>query len=169
VMFGLELPVGRTDLEDGGLRLPQSMQLGSGSLDAILGFAFTRVAGRWLFNSDLIGKFNSEANGFRFGNSYRFDMGAQFRLIPVKYVSFTQTTVNLVLEVNTIYSEKNSAAGVSVYDSGGTKVFLAPGIQVLVNESLLFESAVQIPLLLELPGSQFEENYRFILGLRARF
>ncbi len=168
-IFGLELPVGRTDLEDGGMRLPQPMQSGSGGMDAILGVAFTRVDGRWQVNSDLIAKINSEANDFRFGNSYRFDIGGVFRLIPAKYVSFTQTTVNLVLELNTIYAEKDSAGGVTVYDSGGTKIFLTPGIQVLVSENLLFESAVQLPILLELPGSQFEENYRFILGMRARF
>jgi len=168
-LFGLELPMGRTDLEDGGMRLPQPMQSGSGGMDAILCSAFTRVDGRWLLNSDLIVKVNSEADGFRFGNSYRFDIGGQFRLIPAEYVSFTQTTVNLVLEFNAIYAEKNSAGGVAIYNSGGSKIFLTPGLQVLVSESLLFETAVQIPILMELPGSQFEESYRFILGMRARF
>ncbi len=168
-IFGLELPTGRSNVTDGGMRLPQPLQPGSGSVDAILGGVFTRVDGLWLFNSDLLGKINSEADDYRFGNTDRFDVGGQFRLYPTRYESFDQTTVNVVAELNTVYAEHDTSQGSTVVDSGGLKVFATPGLQVIVSENVLFEGAVQLPVFLNLHGSQLEENFRLILGLRARF
>ena len=37
------------------------------------------------------------------------------------------------------------------------------------TENLLFEGAVQLPAILNLHGSQLEENLRVIFGLRVRF
>ena len=169
VIFGLELPSGRTNVEDGGSRLSQPLQPGSGSLDAILGVAFTRVDGRWLLNADLIGKFNTEADDYRFGNTYRFDVGAQYRVYPGRYESFDQTTVNLVAELNSSYAEQSTFQGATLPDTGGLKVFATPGIQVIVSENMLFEGAIQIPVIRSLRGSQLEEKFRIIFGLRARF
>ncbi len=168
-IFGLKFPTGRTNVSDGGMRLPQPLQPGSGSLDAILGGAFTRVDGRWLLNTDLLGKFNSKADDYRFGNTYRFDVGGQFRLHPGRYTSFDQTTVNLIAELNTIYAEHDSSQGSSLLNTGGLKMFATPGLQVIVSESTLFEAAVQIPVYRHLHGSQLQENFRIILGLRTRF
>ena len=168
-IFGSKLPTGRTNVTDGGMRLPQPLQPGSGSLDAILGGAFTRVDGRWLLNADLLGKFNSEADDYRFGNTYRFDVGGQFRLYPGRYTSFDQTTVNLIAELNTSYAEHDTFDGSTLPDTGGLKMFATPGLQVIVSENVLFEGAVQIPVYRNLHGSQLEENFRLILGLRARF
>ncbi len=168
-LFGVELPTGRTDVTDAGMRLPQPLQPGSGSMDAILGAAWTRVDGRWLVNADLVGKFNSEADGYRFGNTYRFDVGGQFRIHPAHYTSFDQTTVNLIAELNTVYAERDTSGGAAIFDSGGFKMFATPGLQVIVSESMLFEVAVQLPIYRALYGSQFEERFRTILGLRMRF
>ncbi len=54
-------------------------------------------------------------------------------------------------------------------DSGGFKAFATPGLQLIVSESVLFEAAVQIPVYRDLHGSQLEENFRAILGMRVRF
>ena len=169
VIFGLELPTGRTNVVDESMRLPQPLQPGSGSLDTILGAAFTRVDGRWLLNSDLLAKINSEADDYRFGNTYRFDVGVQFRLYPARYERFDQTTVNLVAELNTSYAEHDTFQGSTRLDTGGLKMFATPGIQVIVSESALFEAAVQLPVLMNLHGSQLEENFVTILGMRILF
>ena len=169
VIFGLELPTGRTNITEGGMRLEQPLQPGSGSVDAILGGAFTRVDGRWLVNANILGKINSEADDYRFGNTYRFDIGGQFRLYPARYERFDQTTVNLIVELNTIYAEEDTFQGSTLADTGGLKMFVTPGLQVIVTENVLFEGAVQLPAILNLHGSQLEENLRVIFGLRVRF
>lgn len=169
VIFGLELPTGRDGVKDGGMLLPQPLQPGSGSLDAILGGAFTRIDGRWLLNMDLIAKLNSEANDYRFGNTLRFDIGGHYRVYPARYERFDQTTVNLVAELNGIWAGRDRLGGSRVAASGGTKLFATPGLQVIVSENLLFEGAVQIPVLMDLNGSQLEEDFVAVVGLRLRF
>lgn len=169
VLFGVELPTGRDSVKNGGVTLPQSFQLGSGSVDAIIGGAFTRIQGRWLVNADLIAKINTEANDFQFGNSLRFDVGGHFRAYPARYERYDQMTINLVAELNGIWADENQLNGSDIGASGGTKVFATPGIQVIVSESLLFEGAVQLPVAMNLNGTQLEEDFVAIFGLRFRF
>ena len=168
-IFGFELPTGRDGVSDGGILLPAPLQPGSGSLDAILGGAITRVDGRWLVNADLIAKINSEASNYRFGNVLRADVGGQYRVHPARYDRFDQLTVNLVAELNSVWLGRDRLDGASVEASGGLKLFVTPGIQVILNRYFLVEAAVQIPVVMNLNGSQLEEDYVAIVGLRARF
>ena len=168
-LFGLELPTGRDGVSDQGMTLPQPLQPGSGSLDAILGGAFTRVDGRWLLNADLIAKLNSEANDFRFGNEVRADIGGQYRIHPARYERFDQLTVNLVAELNGSWAGHDRQGGSSVPDSGGSKLFVTPGVQVILNRYFLLEAAVQVPVVMDLNGDQLEEDFVSIVGIRARF
>ena len=77
--------------------------------------------------------------------------------------------MNLIAELNTSYAEHDSFQGAVAPDTGGLKVFATPGLQIIVSENVLFEGAIQLPVYRDLRGSQLEENYRVILGLRARF
>jgi len=169
VIFGVELPTGRDDVRDAGTLLPAPLQPGSGSVDALLGAAITRVDGRWLGSADLIAKLNSQANDYRFGNVLRADFGGQFRLLPIHYEHFDQLTVNLVAELNSSWSERDRLGGAEVANSGGFRLFATPGVQVIFNRFFLLEAAVQIPLALELNGPQLEEDFVSIIGFRFRF
>ena len=168
-LFGVELPTGRDDERDAGALLPAPLQPGSGSLDAILGGAVTRVDGRWLGNADVIAKINSEANDYSFGNSLRVDVGGHFRALPARYERYDQLTVNLVAELNSVWLDRDTLEGDRVSDSGGFKLFATPGFQVIFNRYVLFEAALQLPLVMDLNGSQLEEDFVAIFGLRARF
>lgn len=168
-VFGFELPTGRDGVRGGGMTLPQPLQPGSGSLDTILGGAFTRVDGRWLVNADLIGKINSEANDYRFGNELRADVGGEYRIHPARYERFDQLTVNLIAELNGNWAGRDRLDGDPVSDSGGSKLFATPGVQVILNRYFLLEAAVQIPVVMDLNGDQLEEDFVSIVGLRARF
>lgn len=169
LLFGLELPTGSNDITKGGLKLPAPLQPGSGSIDAIFGGAFTNVDGRWQVNSDLIAKVNTRADGYRFGNGLSANIGAQFRLIPERYTSYDQLTVNLITELNSNWAERDRSSSSTVADSGGFKLFVTPGIQVILNRNLLFETAIQLPLAMDLGGNALEDDFVFIFGLRARF
>ena len=168
-IFGLELPTGRDGVSTGGVTLPPPLQPGSGSLDAILGGAFTRIRGRWLLNADLLAKVNSEANDYRFGTVIRADVGGHYRAYPARYERYDQPTLNLVAELNGVWSDRDSQDGTRVDNSGGTVLFVTPGLQFILNQSLLFEGAVQLPVVMDLNGTQLEQDYAAILGLRIRF
>jgi len=169
MLFGLELPTGRNGVRDRGMRLPAALQPGSGSTDAILGGAFTRVDGRWLLNADLIAKLNTEADDYRFGNTFRADIGGQYRFHPAHYVRFDQFTLNLIGELNASWSGRDHLDGALVADSGGSKVFLTTGVQAIFNRNFVIEAAVQIPVALQLNDDQLEDDFVSIIGLRARF
>ncbi len=170
-LFGLELPTGRDDVRDGGMRLSQPLQPGSGSVDAIFGAAFTRLwgGGQWLINADLFYKANSEGNDYRFGNVTRFDVGGQYRVYPQRYERYDQFTLNLILELHGRYAEKDTLDGDRVGTTGGLKLFASPGIQAIVTENLLFESGVQIPIYRNLNGPQLGEDFLVTVGLRLIF
>ncbi|MCZ6691854.1 MAG: hypothetical protein O7H41_19890 [Planctomycetota bacterium] len=170
-IFGLELPTGRDDVRDDGMRLPAPLQPGSGGVDAILGLAGTRLwdGGRWLVNTDLIYKANSEANDYRFGNVIRFDAGMQFRAYPIRYERYDQFTLNLILELNGRYAERDKVNGDPVDASGGLIIRLSPGVQTIVTENLLFEAGIQIPVFRHLHGLQLSEDVSGTVGARLLF
>ncbi len=169
--LGLELPTGKDDARDGGMRLPQPLQPGSGSVDGILGAAFTRLwdGGRWLVNADAFYKANSEANDYQFVNVLRFDVVGQFRAYPWRDERFDQFTLNAILELNGAYAEKDTLDGNRIGTTGGLKLFVSPGIQAIVTDSLLLETGVQIPVYRDLNGPQLAEDFRVTAGLRWRF
>ena len=170
-IFGLELPTGQDDARDEGMRLPAGLQPGSGSVDALLGAAFTRLwdGGRWLINADLVYRAHSEANDYRFGNVLRMDIGGQLRVHPVRFERYDQLTLNAVLELNGQYAERDKSGGERVKESGGWKVFLSPGLQAILTDFLLIEGGVQIPVFRYLHGPQLAEDIRTLVGLRWRF
>ncbi len=169
--LGLELPTGKDDERDSGMRLPQPLQPGSGSVDGILGLAFTRLwdGGRWLVNADTFYKANSEANDYQFGNVLRFDVGGQYRVYPWRYEYYDQLTLNAILELNGSYAEKDTLDGDRLGTTGGLKLFVSPGIQAIVTDSLLLETGIQIPFYRDLNGPQLAEDFRVTVELRWRF
>jgi len=169
MLFGVKLPTGSTGKRHAGMRLPRPLQPGSGSWDVLGGGAFTHVDGRWLLNADALFRLNTSAEGFRFGNEWRLDVGGQYRLLPAKYKSFDETTVNLIAEINVRHRGRDRASGAIVRDSGGWQAWFTPGVQVIVSENLLFEGAVQIPMFQDLHGAQLEDDFLVIVGLRALF
>lgn len=170
-LLGLELPTGRDDLRDGGARLPPPLQPGSGSVDGLLGLAFTRVGdgGRWLLNADLIYRVNSEANDYRFGNVLRFDLGGQLRVYPWRYERYDQITLNLICELNGRYAEKDTASGDRLRNTGGLTLLAAPGVQLIAGESFLLEAGVQVPILRHLQGPQLGLDVAATVGSRWLF
>ncbi|HGY92002.1 MAG TPA: transporter [Planctomycetes bacterium] len=171
LLGGVKLPTGRFHERDVGMRLPRPLQPGSGSVDGLLGVAFTRLwdGGRWLINADTVFQLNTEAEDYRFGNRLRFDVGAQYRIHPERYESYDQTTVNLLLEFNGEYGWKDELNGHDLDATGGLQLFVSPGVQVIVSEDLLFEVGVQIPVYRDLNGPQLGVDFRATAGLRWRF
>ena len=53
--------------------------------------------------------------------------------------------------------------------TGGLKLFVSPGIQAIITDSLLLETGVQIPVYRDLNGPQLAEDFRVTAGLRWRF
>ncbi len=170
LLGGVKLPTGDDNQRDNqGNLLPPSLQLGTGSVDVPLGLVFTAFKDRVGFNSSFLYQFNNESNGFRFGDETKVNLAFGYRLFPKQYTSFQDKVLNAYLEVNTVVSQRASLDDQDVPDSGGTLVFLTPGLQAVLNPRFLVEAAFQIPLVQELNGTQLAFAATANVGIRVLF
>ncbi len=171
LLGALKLPTARasqtdpnTPLFTGGndLKLPQPLQLGSGSVDGILGVGGFQNFDRLSFYGDLQYKANSGANNFKAGNTFFYDLTAD-------YVFFKERNFFLVLELNGMVTEKAEANGRKVTDSGGHIVFISPGLVYLPIPQLILETSIQVPILRNLNGTQLAPDFSVVVGARYLF
>ena len=169
VLGGLKFPTGRDDKSDALGRLPQSLQLGSGSYDPMVAGVFSWQRLRWQADFDLAYKINTEANDFRFGNTLAHDAAFQYRLLPWTLPEQgVPSFVYGVLELNGLWAERSALHGGRVGDSGGYTLFLSPGLQY-VTRRWIAEISVQLPVVQQLNGNQVKTDYILNAGFRIQF
>lgn len=166
---GLKTPTGEDDETDSIGRLPQPLQLGSGSWDPIIGSTFTWQTFDREFDASASYKFTTEANNFDFGDTARLDLSYQHRLWPQEFAGEgVPDFIYGVLETNLIWQDESELGGSSDPNSGGFKWFLAPGIQY-ISKRFIIEAAVQIPLFQNLNGNALEDDFIVTAGFRVNF
>lgn len=166
--LGVKAPTGRDDAQDGLGRLPPPIQLGSGSWDWLGGAVATYQTLDFQVDTQLSYRANREANGFRFGDVSGLDVSFQYRLWPQKLGGGVPAFLYGVLEVNLIHAEKNRIGGVADPNSGGTTLFLSPGLQYVTKKWIL-EAGVQIPVVQNLNGTALKNDYILNAGFRINF
>lgn len=166
--LGVKLPTGADNSKDRfGNRLPQPLQLGSGSVDTRFALIFTEARNRLIFSGDLGYTLKTEANEFEFGDLFNYDFAAKFRLLPAKFIDGgSNHQLFLFLELNGVVGRKAKAAGHEIPDSGGHQLFVAPGLQFFLLENFLWEAGVQVPVLQNLNGTQLGTDFHFRTGVR---
>ncbi len=165
---GVELPTGKDDETDGLGRLPASVQAGSGSVDPFGGLVATYQTLDFEIDAQASYKVNTEANNFEFGDVARLDASLQYRLLPRSLGSGVPGFLYGVVEGNLIHQNKNRSNGAKDPNSGGTTLFLAPGLQY-VTQRWIVEGVVQIPVVQDLNGTALEKDYVVRFGFRFNF
>lgn len=166
--LALKAPTGEDAKEDAFGRLPQPLQLGSGSWDTTAGIVATWQTLSRQIDASASYAFKTEANNFRFGDVARLDVSYQHRLWPRELGEGVPGFVYGVLESNFNWEDKSRVGGVKDNDSGGATWYLTPGIEY-VTRRLVAEAAVQVPVVQELNGNALENDYIVILGIRGNF
>lgn len=167
-LLGLEVPTGRDDASDALGRLPQPLQLGSGSWDPFLGLVFSWQTLDWQLDTSASYDFKTEANDFTFGDTTRFDLSFQYRLWPRELGEGVPHFLYVVAESNLFWQDRNEFVGATDLDSGGVTWFLTPGIQY-VTDRLVLEAAVQLPAVQNLNGAGLETDFIVTAGFRMYF
>ncbi len=162
---GLEFPSGSTS-KGPGLKAAPPLQLGSGGVDGIVGVAAGTTRSWYSIEAALRGKINSEAKDFRFGNVLLYDLYLAYQTYPEWPTPPAQ--LNLSVEFNGRTFGDNEIDGKDV-NTGGTVLFISPGIQYIVTGNLLFETGVQIPIVTDFPGGALEPDYTVLFGFRYLF
>ena len=169
VLVGLKFPTGRDDRRDALGRLPQPLQLGSGSYDQVVAGVFSWQRLRWQADFDLGYKFNTRANGFRFGDTLTHNAAFEYRLWPGALPDAgVPSFVNGVLELNGLWAQRDEQNGSKIGASGGYTLFVSPGLQY-VTQRWVTEISVQLPVIQELNGSQLKTDYILSAGFRVQF
>ena len=166
--FGIELPTGEDDETDGLGRLPASVQAGSGSVDPFGGLVATYLSLDFEIDAQASYKINTEANNFEFGDVARLDASFQYRLWPRSLGSGVPGFLYGILEGNLIHQNKNRSNGAEDPNSGGTSLFLMPGLQY-VTKRWIVEGGVQIPVVQDLNGTALEKDFIVRFGFRFNF
>ncbi len=169
LLGGLELPTGEDDETDAAGKLPPPLQLGSGSVDALVGAAYTYQTLDHEMDADLRYIFNQEASDFEFGDIFRYNVSYQKRIFPTTLPDkglYSQW--NALLELNGNYMDKAESLGNEVASSGGHTLFISPGIQ-FVGPRLVYEASFQYPIVQELNGDQLETDYVMALSMRYQY
>ena len=162
---GVKAPTGDDDKTDRLGRLPIPLQSGTGAWDAFGGIVATYQKLDFQIDAQLSATLNGEANDFEAGDEIRADVSFQYRLLPKVLSADTQSFLYGVLEITALNQNKNRVAGMSDPNSGGTTVYLTPGIQYVTRKYIL-ETALQVPIHQNLNGTTLETDYVFTAGFR---
>jgi len=165
---GVKLPTGKSQVSDSLGTLPATLQLGTGSWDPFGGVVATWQTLDYEIDAQISYKLNTGANGFRFGNELRLDASLQYRLWPQELGDDTPGFLYGVLEGNFLYQEKNRSGGATLANSGGSRLFAAPGLQY-VTRRWIAEAIVQIPVFQDLNGTALKDNFTARAGFRVNF
>lgn len=163
--LGVELPTGEDDERDRFGQLPAPLQAGSGSVDPFGGVIATYQTLDYEVDAQISYQANTEANDFEFGDEFRFDASLQYRLWPRELGEGVPAFLYGVIEANLVHQEKNEIMGLDDPNSGGTTLFLSPGLQY-VTKSWILEGIIQLPAVQELNGMALEDDFIVRAGFR---
>jgi len=166
--LGVELPTGDDNDTDSLGRLPAPLQLGSGSWDPFGGIVLTYQTLDFQIDAQASYKLNTEANNFEFGDEARLDASLQYRVWPQELDAGVPGFLYAVLEGNLLYTDNNEINGAKDPDSGGTSIFLSPGIQY-VTKRWIIEGIVQLPVTQNLNGAALDDDVIVRAGFRFNF
>lgn len=166
--FGLETPTGRDHADDALGEVPPPVQPGSGSWDPFAGLVATYQTFAYQWDAQISYQNNNAANGFEAGDLGRLDASLQYRLLPRRMGSGVPDFLYGVIEANLIHQRRNKVGGVTDPDSGGTRLFLAPGLQYVTRRWIL-EAAVQLPVVQDLNGTALENESITRVSFRYNF
>ena len=166
--LGVELPTGDDDDSDSFGRLPATLQLGSGSWDPFGGVIATYQTLDYQVDAQLAYQANTEANDFEFGDEVRADASLQYRLWPRELGEGVPGFLYGILEANLLLQAKNKVGGTNDPDSGGTTLFLSPGLQY-VTKRWVMEGIVQLPVVQDLNGTALKDDFIVRAGFRVNF
>jgi len=155
---GVKFPTGDEDTQP---------SLGKGSTD----YFFSTVAG-WVEKRvgvyiEGIYNVNTSRDSLDFGNSFTYNLALGYRLLPAVYETYPSPQINGYLELNGTTVAKSEVNGAKDDNSGGTTLFLSPGLQYVGGRGWLVETSFQYPFVNEPNGTQLAVDWTLSFGARV--
>jgi len=165
---GVKAPSGTTTETDSRGRLPRALQPGTGAWDGFAGLVTTWQTLGWELDAQVRYQATGSDAGFAPGDRFDFDASWQYRVWPPALGRGVQGFGYAVLESNLQVQDNSRVGGQREPDSGGTRWFVAPGLQ-WVTRRWVAEAVVQLPLAQDLNGQQPEDDFILRAGFRVNF
>lgn len=170
VLFGLKLPTGShtetgvssDPTEPGAVPIDRGLQPGTGTTDGIVGVFYSDRVSKYLgysVNALYQSAFNS-SDQFRPGNGTNLNVGLRLMGNPA-YMP--------ILQLNARYVEHDRGAEADQTSTGGTLVYLSPGISAPINKNTTVYSFVQLPIYQRLNGVQLTPSFIASVGVRFSY
>jgi hypothetical protein len=164
---GIKLPTGRDDVSAEDERLEPTAQPGSGAFDFALGTAYSVfLTERIALDASAQYIFRTENDGFRIGDRFEAGVAAAYRL---REDVQTYPQVNLFAEATVRHLQRNEEDGEEERNSGGTVLFLSPGIRVGFTEHLSLSVAPRFPAVQALNNPQQDTLFQVGVDLTLVF
>lgn len=165
---GAKLPSGDTQQKNpAGDRLEPDHQLGSGSVDPLVGVALSTVEMGWSLG--LSGLYTIATDGSQDSN-----LGDVLRTSlaignEVASLERNGTAVLLMLEFGFEHRERARIDGAIDENTGGTQWFVSPGLRATIDSGWSFYGSVSVPLAEDLEGEQAATQLRTAFGVAKAF
>jgi hypothetical protein len=161
--FGLKLPTGRYDVRNADGELAERMfQPGSGTTDALLGGYLNGAIGprhSW-FTQVLVQLPLNSREGYQPGERAGLDLGYRFA---------ASRWLGLHAQLNFLWRNRDHGINAEPEDSGGTFVFVSPGVSVALTPKVQLFAFAQLPLYQYVNGVQLTSSWAASAGVSVRF
>lgn len=170
IQLGLKLPTGShaevgtsTDPSNpGDVAIDRGLQPGTGTTDAILGvYYFDSLSRNWDYFTQVTAQMALDSSdGYKPGNGFNLNLG-------VRYLGWASVTPQL--QINARHVEHDTGENADQTSTGGTLIYLSPGLVVPVTKLVSMYGFVQLPLYQDVHGVQLAPHYSASIGTRFSF
>lgn len=167
IQFGLKLPTGdyRKTFDTGpqaGQPLDRGLQPGSGTTDLMVGaFHVGSLSDNWdYFTQGMLQGALDSKDGYKPGASLNLNAG-------LRYMANDKYAPELQINARTV--RRDSGVNADVENSGGTLVYLTPGVSGSIAEHVDAFAFLQLPLYQRVNGYQLTPRYTLSAGVRYQF
>ncbi|MCH7760513.1 hypothetical protein IIA15_03800 [candidate division TA06 bacterium] len=140
--------------------------LGTGSTDFTLSSVVGWIKPRVGFYLEGLYSINTSRDSLNYGDSFGYNFALGYRLLPAVYKTYPSPQLTAYLELNGVATQKNKLKGSDLENSGGTTIFLSPGLQYIGGRRWLAEASFQYPIVDEPNGTQLGTDFTLSLGVR---
>jgi hypothetical protein len=164
ILFGLKLPTGETTVSNAdGERAERSLQPGTGTTDAFVGGYYKvqlPAQGLSWFVQAAFTTALTNHDEYRPGNKVTADLGLNYQATD---------TLAVLLQLNMLWRGRDIGAQAEPEETGGTYVFVSPGVSVNLGRHVQLFALVQLPVYQYVNGLQLTADWGATGGIGYRF
>lgn len=168
VLAGINTPTGKTNAKTrNGDLFATSDQPGNGAWVPFGGLIFSKKWDSLMMSTNL--NYTQTTQGAQkttLGSNFDYNIAAVYEVYTNKKTHFN---IDGIIELNASSAAKDEVEGIKDNNSGGSNLFLSPGVRVNANEHVSFYLSLTLPLIEQYNGSQVKTKYGAISGIDISF